>query len=122
MDFIDVDNRLRVRARRDEFSILEKIHVRLFVPQRGGGGRAAKPIDFVELQPGEEIPTCFALEPEQAQKLIDDLWDCGLRPSEGSGSAGALAATQRHLEDLRAIVMHKLGISKPMSLTTEARR
>lgn len=39
-----------------------------------------------------------------AQKLMDDLWDCGLRPSEGSGSAGQLAATQRHLEDMRKLL------------------
>lgn len=39
-----------------------------------------------------------------AQKLIDDLWDCGLRPSEGSGSAGQLAAVQKHLEDMRKLL------------------
>ncbi|MCP4598528.1 hypothetical protein [Neptuniibacter sp.] len=44
------------------------------------------------------------LSPTAAQQLIDDLWDCGLRPSEGSGSAGQLAATERHLKDMRTIV------------------
>lgn len=47
-----------------------------------------------------------SLSPTAAQQLIDDLWDCGLRPSEGSGSAGAMAATQRHLEDMRALVFN----------------
>jgi len=42
-----------------------------------------------------------------AQKLMDDLWDCGLRPSEGSGSAGQLAATQKHLADMRQLVFAK---------------
>ncbi len=46
----------------------------------------------------------LTLEREQAQQLMDSLWDCGLRPSEGSGSAGALAATQRHLDDMRKLV------------------
>jgi hypothetical protein len=32
-----------------------------------------------------------------AQRLMDSLWQCGLRPSEGTGSAGALAAVERHL-------------------------
>ena len=36
--------------------------------------------------------------------LMDDLWQCGLRPSEGTGSAGALAATQKHLDDMRKLV------------------
>jgi hypothetical protein len=39
-----------------------------------------------------------------AQELIDQLWQAGLRPSEGSGSAGSLAATERHLADMRALV------------------
>jgi hypothetical protein len=38
------------------------------------------------------------------------LWNCGLRPTEGSGSAGSLAATQRHLDDMRTVAFHKLGI------------
>jgi len=52
----------------------------------------------------------FRMEPETAQVLMDDLWRCGLRPSEGTGSAGALAATQRHLEDFRKIAFKQLGI------------
>lgn len=44
------------------------------------------------------------LSPTAAQQLIDDLWDCGLRPSEGSGSAGQLAAVERHLEDMQTLV------------------
>jgi hypothetical protein len=43
------------------------------------------------------------LEIESAQRLMDELWNCGVRPSEGSGSAGSLAATERHLEDLQKI-------------------
>jgi hypothetical protein len=45
---------------------------------------------------------------ESAQMLMDSLWDCGLRPSEGSGSAGAMAATQKHLEDMRRLVFKEL--------------
>lgn len=39
-----------------------------------------------------------------AQELMDQLWQAGLRPSEGSGSAGSLAATERHLADMRSLV------------------
>ncbi len=45
-----------------------------------------------------------SLSPTAAQQLIDDLWDCGLRPSEGSGSAGQLAAVERHLKDMQRLV------------------
>ncbi|HWQ10292.1 MAG TPA: hypothetical protein VN436_14325 [Holophaga sp.] len=49
----------------------------------------------------------------QAQALMDDLWQCGLRPSEGTGSAGSLAATQKHLEDMRALTFNHLRVPKP---------
>ena len=31
---------------------------------------------------------------DEAQRLVDELWQCGVRPSEGTGSAGSLAATE----------------------------
>jgi len=39
-----------------------------------------------------------------AQELMDSLWDCHLRPSEGSGSAGALRAVEHNRDDLKEIV------------------
>lgn len=47
-----------------------------------------------------------------AQRLMDQLWNCGFRPTEGSGSAGALAATQKHLDDMRKIAFSGLGINE----------
>lgn len=56
------------------------------------------------LEEGEIPHSPIQLDPTTAQQLMDSLWDCGLRPSEGSGSAGAMLATQNHLEDMRALV------------------
>ena len=53
---------------------------------------------------GKERAPTLSLTAEKAQQLMDDLWQCGLRPSEGSGSAGQLAAVERHLEDFRRLV------------------
>lgn len=47
----------------------------------------------------------ISLRNNSAQMLMDELWRCGLRPSEGSGSAGSLAATERHLKDMQAIAI-----------------
>ena len=52
----------------------------------------------------------FRLKPPQVQLLMDQLWTAGFRPSEGTGSAGALAATQKHLSDVRKIVAAKLKV------------
>lgn len=62
------------------------------------------------LEEGMIPPEAMTLSNSEAQRLMDELWHIGLRPSEGSGSAGALAATQKHLEDMRTIVFSH-GIS-----------
>ena len=49
------------------------------------------------------------LDHQQTQELMDSLWDCGIRPTEGTGSAGAMAAMQKHLEDMRTLVFKKLA-------------
>lgn len=56
------------------------------------------------------IDPLVRLDMAAAQELIDELWACGLRPTEGSGSAGSLAATERHLQDMRLIALKHLGI------------
>lgn len=42
------------------------------------------------------------LDMAEAQEIIDELWRCGVRPTDGAGSAGMMAAVQEHLKDLRA--------------------
>lgn len=53
---------------------------------------------------GEHIEPFMVLEPEQAQSLIDALYDAGLRPSQAAGSSGQLDAVKYHLEDMRKLV------------------
>lgn len=60
---------------------------------------------FVEVSAGIHDPEpAVHLSIEGAQFLMDQLRQCGLRPSEGNGSAGAMAAVQEHLKDMRRLV------------------
>ena len=59
------------------------------------------------LPEGSRIP----LSDTAAQVLMDELWNCGVRPTEGTGSAGSLKATENHLGDMRKIVSSKLEIN-----------
>jgi hypothetical protein len=65
------------------------------------------------IEAGEPIPSAFTLDKTAAQVLMDDLWHAGIRPTEGSGSAGSLAATERHLADMRRIVEKSLKMEMP---------
>ena len=61
-------------------------------------------IEFEEYEQGERLDSTFRLYPKDAQNLMDELWRCGLRPSEEVGSKGQLKATETHLEDMRQLV------------------
>ena len=59
-----------------------------------------KQIDPVSMIP----PIAGVLDMNAAQQLADDLYAAGIRPTEAAGSAGALSATQKHLDDMRKLV------------------
>lgn len=71
------------------------------------GDATAEPIVMKQRDPCEMIEPSLSLDLKAAQVLMDDLWHCGIRPTEGRGSAGALTATQRHLDDMRKLVFEK---------------
>lgn len=73
--------------------------------------RAVTDMVIEEVKEGSIVPITTHISLQDAQSLIDQLWDCGLRPTEGTGSAGSLAATQKHLNDMRKIVSKKLDIN-----------
>lgn len=61
---------------------------------------------------GEVIPEAMSLSDYEAQQLCDALWEAGVRPTNGEGSTGQLAATQAHLSDMRAVAFNRLGIKE----------
>ena len=70
-------------------------------------------IETSEHEEDKAIREAFSINLNNAQKLMDELWNVGLRPSEGTGSAGAMTAINRHLEDMRNLVFHsKFGKEK----------
>ena len=80
--------------------------VNVYVGRNRDGGEIAEIAEDIIFKKHDMAITSnplFSLSPTQSQALMDNLWDCGLRPSEGSGSAGAMKATQNHLEDMRKL-------------------
>ena len=75
------------------------------------GDATAEPIVMKKREPGIMLEPSISISRETAQTLMDDLWNCGLRPTEGTGSAGALAATQNHLKDMQRLVFEPRKVS-----------
>jgi len=44
------------------------------------------------------------------QKMFQDLWNLGFRPSSGEGNVGQLGATEKHLADMRKLAASCLGV------------
>ncbi len=110
-----MDDGMVVRARRND---IVGPFIALYIARRQGEkhSRAYLSLDcmaMVDVPEGMMPPVTLLLDATAGQALMDDLWACGLRPAEGAGSAGALAATQRHLEDMRTMAFQKMGLLAP---------
>lgn len=71
---------------------------------RGYGGRVthlARPIEFGELPANRLASGCIGLNNEELQELMDALWSCGIRPSNGEGNVGQIGAMRQHLADMK---------------------
>lgn len=105
-----MENDFKLRARLQPMSFGGD-DIELFAFQTGQGGHyAAGKLEMKQRNRGELIPSFLTINKSEAQILMDDLWSAGLRPSEGSSSAGAMKAVQNHLEDMKKILFHKLEI------------
>ena len=58
-----------------------------------------------------EPPPSMYLKNEEAQRLADQLWAAGVRPTQSQQGQGMFEAQGRHLNDMRAIVGSKLNIT-----------
>lgn len=49
----------------------------------------------------ETYPRPFMLTLAAGQELMDKLYQCGIRPTEGAGTAGSMAQAQEHIKGLQ---------------------
>jgi hypothetical protein len=70
----------------------------------------AKPLAMETVEEGLLFDPFAKLSNTATQLLIDELWRCGYRPSIDQDKNNSLAATEKHLNDMRKIVSHKLKV------------
>ena len=100
---------LRLIAHQDPWS--EQVAFMLLHQVSGKPRAICGPLQFNEIPDGAPANPTFRLYGPEAQELMDMLWNCGLRPTQGKSSAGQLDAVERHLADMRAIAFNKLEIT-----------
>ncbi len=105
-------NQVRVVARKEQFGWSGDIDFQIVKSIADDMYAVAKSIEMVAYEDHMVLPSdpTFTLDKTMAQVLMDELWNCGVRPTDGSGSAGSLLATEKHLNDMRKIVGKKVGV------------
>jgi len=101
----------RIRARLGPL-YLGQDNIELYAYQHGQGGSfSAKKLELTQpTSMNEPLEPFIKIERDEAQVLMDDLWEAGIRPTEGKGSAGSIRATDDHLADMQKIAFHLLKI------------
>ena len=70
-----------------------------------------QPVVFKKAKRGERSDPFLSLSGNEVQKLMDELWRVGIRPSNGEGNVGQIGAIENHLHDMRKIVQKNLNVS-----------
>lgn len=99
-----------IRAHKSHIFSRQRVDIHIGAKENGEVKDIATDIIFKEYDFLVDSPPLFSISETHAQAFMDELWECGLRPTEGTGSAGSLEATVKHLNDMRKIVFDKLGI------------
>lgn len=102
----------KIFAERVQFGRYINIH--MAVHDGDGKSSVARPVVFDVI---EDLAATFSpmlqLDPRDAQKLADQLWVAGIRPTQSLPSEGQVGATDRHLQDMRALVAALAKVQLP---------
>ena len=74
------------------------------------GDRKVATVQWETIADHAEMKPLILMRNNQAQVLMDDLWNAGVRPTDGAGTAGAMRAAEHHIADLRRVAFKALGI------------
>lgn len=80
------------------------------IGHKGSDNYVAQPVVMQSVDSGMYTPPMAMLDMGMAQQLMDELWNCNIRPTQGQGSAGQLAAVQSHLADMKKLAFHALKV------------
>jgi hypothetical protein len=84
--------------------------IRLFGYVKTNGKSASiKPVELTEVPDGREWEPFLKLEYEEAQSLLESLWEAGVRSPQITSTLGEINATKHHLKDMQRLVFKETG-------------
>ena len=105
MTFLNYDDRVRAKAS----PWMGGVEIAAFGKLASGDTKVAT-VQWETISDTGLMKPTLSIRMDQAQVLMDDLWNAGVRPTDGAGSAGAMRAAERHIADVRAVAFKSLGI------------
>lgn len=111
-------NGIRIHAQRANYGRHLELMIESTAPCMPGHRGIVTNLTVMAVDESQYVEPSATMDIADAQELMDALWMAGLRPSEGTGSAGALKAVQDHLSDMRRIAFGVLPLNdgKPVDL------
>ena len=68
-----------------------------------------KNIELEKREPGTyPVADAFVMGIQQAELLMNDLWDCGIRPHTGEGGAAHVDAMKDHIASLKEQILEQI--------------
>jgi len=99
-----MNNELKIRVFPTDMR--RSLNVYLQAGERG----FARDVKFETIDNNKDVSPSMKIPFKEGQVLMDDLWQAGIRPTEGTGSAGSLRATEKHLSDMRKIAFKQMDM------------
>ena len=69
----------------------------------------AETVNMKVVEQGSLVEPLFNLDSDEAQALMDAMWNVGVRPSNGEGNVGMIGAMKEHLASLKEDVAWHRG-------------
>ena len=106
-----LDEQCEVRIYYDNMQ--DRCSVAIIQKRADGSVSLAAPLTLEPIESGVFIePTLIVAGNGLAQDVLNQLWQQGFRPKDGTGNGGHIDAVKYHLEDMRKMVFDLFGILK----------
>lgn len=83
----------------------------VLIDQSHGRESVARPVNFIfdALEDGQIVEPTMAIRLEDAELLMQALWDAGFRPNNGAGSSAEADALRKHIAFAERVADRLLG-------------